>query len=80
VGDLAQRTTRVPFLNKSFNRPGIPPPCFSPVHQIAIPNLDLLLGDTFDLEAIALDTQRTTVTNFCSSGRPYRLQVPSAPR
>ena len=31
------------------------PPCHLPLHQIAIPNIGLFLGEMFDLEALAAD-------------------------
>jgi kynurenine formamidase len=35
--------------------PEFPAPCHLPLHQIAIPNIGLFLGEMFDLEALAAD-------------------------
>jgi kynurenine formamidase len=39
-------------------------PCVSPLHQIAIPNIGLFLGETFDLEALAADCAADGVYEF----------------
>lgn len=46
------------------------PPCFSPLHQIAIPNMGLLLGEMFDLEALADD---------CAADGRYECLLVAAP-
>lgn len=46
------------------------PPCFSPLHQIAIPNMGLLLGEMFDLEALAED---------CANDGRYEFLLVAAP-
>ncbi|HKT03277.1 MAG TPA: cyclase family protein [Rugosimonospora sp.] len=46
------------------------PPCFSPLHQIAIPNMGLLLGEMFDLEALAGD---------CAADGRYEFLLVAAP-
>ena len=39
-------------------------PCVSPLHQIAIPNIGLFLGEMFDLEALAADCAADGVYEF----------------
>jgi len=39
-------------------------PCLWPLHQIAIPNIGLFLGETFDLEALAADCAADGVYEF----------------
>lgn len=46
------------------------PPCFSPLHQIAIPNMGLLLGEMFDLEELADD---------CGADGSYEFLLVAAP-
>jgi kynurenine formamidase len=40
------------------------PPCRTPLHQIAIPNVGLFLGEMFDLEALAADCAADGVYEF----------------
>ena len=48
------------------------PPCHLPLHQIAIPNIGLFLGEMFDLEALAADCAADGVYEFLlvASGLP----------
>jgi kynurenine formamidase len=39
-------------------------PCFNPLHQIAIPNMGLFIGEMFDLEALAADCAAARVYEF----------------
>jgi kynurenine formamidase len=39
-------------------------PCVAPLHQIAIPNIGLFLGEMFDLEALAVDCAADGVYEF----------------
>jgi kynurenine formamidase len=39
-------------------------PCITPLHQIAIPNIGLFLGEVFDLEALAADCAADGVYEF----------------
>ena len=39
-------------------------PCIAPLHQIAIPNIGLFLGETFDLEALSADCAADGVYEF----------------
>jgi kynurenine formamidase len=39
-------------------------PCVAPLHQIAIPNIGLFLGESFDLEALAADCAADGVYEF----------------
>jgi kynurenine formamidase len=39
-------------------------PCEAPLHQIAIPNIGLFLGESFDLEALAADCAGDSVYEF----------------
>ena len=47
-----------------------PAPCFSPLHQIAIPNMGLPLGEMFDLEALAGDCAADGVYEFLLVASP----------
>ncbi len=47
-----------------------PPPCFSPLHQIAIPNMGLPLGEMFDLEALAAECAADGVYEFLLVAAP----------
>jgi kynurenine formamidase len=44
--------------------PEFDPPCHLPLHQIAIPNIGLFLGEMFDLEALAADCAADGVYEF----------------
>ncbi len=44
--------------------PEFDPPCKSPLHQIAIPNIGLFLGEMFDLESLADDCEADGVYEF----------------
>jgi kynurenine formamidase len=44
--------------------------CFSPLHQIAVPNMGLFLGEMFDLEAIADDCVEDGVYEFLLVAAP----------
>jgi kynurenine formamidase len=50
IAAVATDTFSVEVLPHEF-----PPPCHLPLHQIAIPNIGLFLGEMFDLEALAAD-------------------------
>jgi kynurenine formamidase len=49
-------------------------PCASPLHQIAIPNIGLFLGEMFDLETLAADCAADGVYEFLlvAAGLPIR--------
>jgi len=44
--------------------PEFDPPCVMPLHQIAIPNIGLFLGEMFDLEALASACAADGVSEF----------------
>ncbi|MGD0554142.1 MAG: cyclase family protein [Streptosporangiaceae bacterium] len=44
--------------------PEFDPPCKSPLHQIAIPNIGLFIGEMFDLETLADDCETDGVYEF----------------
>ena len=47
-----------------------PDPCMSPLHQIAIPNMGLPLGEMFDLEALGADCEADGVYEFLLVAAP----------
>lgn len=47
-----------------------PQPCFSPLHQIAIPNMGLSIGEMFDLEELAEDCAADGVYEFLLVAAP----------
>jgi kynurenine formamidase len=49
------------------------PPCFSPLHQIAIPNMGLFIGEMFDLDAIAADCAADGVYEFLLVAAPLPI-------
>jgi hypothetical protein len=58
-------------------------PCRTPLHQIAIPNIGLFLGETFDLEALAADCAADGVYEFLlvATGLPIAggVGLPASP-
>jgi kynurenine formamidase len=44
--------------------PEFSPPCVTPLHQIAIPNIGLFLGEMFDLDSLAADCAADGVYEF----------------
>jgi kynurenine formamidase len=44
--------------------------CFSPLHQIAVPNMGLFLGEMFDLDALAADCAEDGVYEFLLIAAP----------
>lgn len=59
------------------------PPCVRPLHQIAIPNIGLFLGEMFDLEALAADCAADGVYEFLlvATGLPITggVGLPASP-
>lgn len=54
-------------------RPSELPGCFQPLHQVAIPNIGLLLGEIFDLEALAEDCAADGVYDFLFVAAPLPI-------
>jgi kynurenine formamidase len=59
IAAVATDTFAVEVRPHEFNAP-----CVSPLHQIAIPNIGLFLGETFELDALAADCAADGVYEF----------------
>jgi kynurenine formamidase len=67
VGAIATDTWAVEVI---ADRDGSPGPIYLPVHAVAIVYMGLLLGEIFDLDALAEDCARDGVYEFFFSGAP----------
>lgn len=63
IAAIASDTWGVETIPREF-----PQPCFSPLHQIAIPHMGLFLGEMFDLEALAEDCASDGIYEFLFIG------------
>ena len=54
-------------------RPNELPDAFQPLHQVMIPNIDLLVGEIFDLEKIADDCVADKVYEFMFVAPPLPI-------
>jgi kynurenine formamidase len=59
IAAVATDTASVEVLPPEFD-----PPCRLPLHQVAIPNIGLILGEMFDLEGLAADCAADGVYEF----------------
>jgi len=46
---------------------------FQPLHQVAIPNMGLLIGEMWDLDALAADCAADGVYEFWLTAAPLRI-------